>query len=160
MSVNITFTNDTKFPLNLSQFSPEIAPSVDIDQSLASVLLPLASTSLVTSDPQFYGTGDETVVIEWTEPTTGTVFGLTVNYPLSIAGFHPGDYGWGYLVSPAPAGTAAGWINRSAGNLDDPNLSSPVTINGINSQFLYSIQPQLTEDVMGFQVSIGTAKQS
>lgn len=155
MSVNITFRNDTKYPLTLSKFSPDLAPSVDIDQSPAQILQPLTSTSFITSDPQFYGTGDESITIEWTEPTTGTVFGLSVDYPLSIAGLHPEEYGWGYLVSPSPAGTSAGWVKQSSKNVADPVLSQSIAVQGNNSPFLYSIQPELTDNFMVFTITIG-----
>jgi hypothetical protein len=160
MAISIQFTNDTKYQLYLDQYNENRAPSIDLNESPAQVLAPYASTNYVTADPQSYGTGSETLVIFWKEPTTNTRFGIHVEYPLSIASVHLGDYVWGYQVSPAPQGVSADWTMHSSSSLDNTALTTPVTIHNINSQFLFAIQPNLTADLMTFSVTIGPERTS
>jgi hypothetical protein len=87
------------------------------------------SATYVTSDVNYFGTGDEDISVEWTEPVTGTVFGFRAEWPASILAVRTGFFTWGYYVSPAPAGHSTDWVMKSSYFVDE-DVTTPITVHG------------------------------
>lgn len=155
MPLNLTFTNSTNSVLKLTRCSTIFAQSTDVNQTLAAELSPLQSASFVSSDSFNLGIvhSAQEVIVEWTEPSTKTVFGFRVDFPMGFLWFHD-TYSWGYYVNPAPQGLSNDWIIHSSDKLDE-GLSQSIIVHNINSKFKYVIYPTLTQDLMLFNVSMG-----
>ncbi|WP_145729076.1 hypothetical protein [Nitrospirillum pindoramense] len=155
MAIKIMWQNWTKKTLNLTTFGNDLAQEGQVEQAPEETLPSDGSTTFETTDPSIAGTAGISAMAIWTEPITGARFGISVDYPLSIASVHLGDYSWGYMVDPAPPGIPSGFQKRTSSDLWQDGFATPVDIENIAGQFYYTIEPDFTADLLSFTITIG-----